>query len=75
MASKYKRGSRISCMEELLSQETVFFRGKVLHKSFFKSWQIRYTEEQIRLGTLCRAEKMGDGSDYEKQFLGTEVGQ
>lgn len=67
---KYKKGSRITCLEELVRQDIVFFRDKVLHRSFFQSWQIRYAVFQIEHGTLFRAEKTDDGSDYEKEFWG-----
>lgn len=70
---KYKKGSRITCLEELVKQDMVFFREKVLHRSFFQSWQIRYAIIQIERGTLFRAEKTDDGSDYEKEFCGEEV--
>lgn len=55
---KYKKGSRITCIEELVRQDVVFFRDKVLHRSFFQSWQIRYAVFQIQLGTLFRAERV-----------------
>lgn len=70
---KYKKGSRITCLEELVKQDMVFFRDKVLHRSFFQSWQIRYAIIQIERGTLFRAKKTDDGSDYEKEFCGEEV--
>lgn len=79
---KYRKGSRITCMEELVRQDVVFFRDKVLHRSFFQSWQIRYAINQIERGTLFRADeryvpmkdwnRMFDGSDYEKESRGTE---
>lgn len=79
---KYRKGSRITCMEELVKQDVVFFREKVLHRSFFQSWQIRYAIIQIERGTLFRADecydpkkvwsRKADGSDYDKEFWGTE---
>lgn len=54
---KYKKGSRITCLEELVRQDVVFFRDKVLHRSFFQSWQIRYAIIQIESGTLFRADE------------------
>lgn len=56
---KYKKGSRITCIEELVKQDVVFFRDKVLHRSFFQSWQIHYAIVQIEKGVLFRAEKGG----------------
>lgn len=55
---KYKKGSRITCLEELVRQDMVFFRDKVLHRSFFQSWQIRYAIIQIEKGVLFRAERV-----------------
>lgn len=57
MKRKYKRGSRICCIEELAAQKIVFFRDKPIHSSFFLSWQMRYAMVQIQNGTLYRAEK------------------
>ena len=34
---KYRKGSRITCMEELVKQDVVFFYEKVLHRSFLQS--------------------------------------
>lgn len=55
---KYSKGSRITCMEELVKQDVVFFREKVLHRGFFQSWQIRYAIIQIEKGLLFRAERV-----------------
>lgn len=57
MKRKYKRGSKICCMDELCAQKMIFFRDKPLHASFFLSWQTRYAMVQIQMGTLYRAEK------------------
>ena len=35
-------------MEELVKQDVVFFREKVLHRSFFQSWQIRSVSLELR---------------------------
>lgn len=55
---KYRKGSRINCMEELVKQDVVFFHEKVLHWSFFQSWQIRYAIIEIERGALFRAERV-----------------
>lgn len=65
---KYKKGSRITCLEELVRQDIVFFSDKVLHRSFFQSWQIRYAVFQIEHGTLFRAEKTDDAATTKKSF-------
>lgn len=74
MKRKYKRGSRICCLDELAAQEVVFFRDKVLHHSFFQSWQMRLVIMLIQNGSLYRAEKANeqDGNNYDKDFWGTE---
>lgn len=72
MARKYKQGSRIFCIEELAKQNVIFFNGKAIHRGFFQSWQIRYAIVQIEAGRLFHAEKVSDGSDYDKEFWGTE---
>ena len=60
MKRKYRRGSKICCIEELAAQRVVFLKDKPLHRSFFRSWQIRYVMVQIQRGNLYRAEKVND---------------
>lgn len=60
MKRKYRRGSKICCIEELTAQRVVFLRDKPLHRSFFQSWQIRYAMEQMQRGNLYRAEKVNN---------------
>ena len=45
-------------MEELVKQDVVFFHEKVLHWSFFQSWQIRYAIIEIERGALFHAERV-----------------
>ena len=54
---KYKKGGPITSLEELAKQDFVYFFDKIQPKGWFKSWQIRYAEGQIKLGRIFYAIK------------------
>lgn len=42
MRRKYKPGGYIISLDELMKQEFVYCAGKLVHKGWFCSWQLRY---------------------------------
>ena len=54
---KYSRGEPITDLDELISQEFVFFFNKVLHRGFFLSWQLSFIVNQINMGHLSKVIK------------------
>ena len=39
---KYKPGSYIISLDDLMKQEFVYCAGKLVHKGWFGSWHLRY---------------------------------
>lgn len=60
---KYRKGEKITSLDELMKQEFVYFRDKILNYGFFVSWQIRLVQFYIQKGMLFYAER----SDNENQ--------
>ncbi|MBR2388239.1 MAG: hypothetical protein IKB02_05670 [Clostridia bacterium] len=54
---KYRKGEKITSLDELMKQEFVYFHDKILNYGFFGSWQIRLVKFYIQKGMLFYAEK------------------
>lgn len=52
---KYKPGSYIISLDDLMKQDFVYCAGKLVHKGWFGSWQLRYANSDL-LG--CVSEKL-----------------
>ena len=57
---KYRKGDRITSLDELMKQEFVYFHDKILNYGFFGSWQIRLVQFYIQKGILFYAESIGN---------------
>lgn len=57
---KYRKGERITSLDELSKQEFVYFFNKITHCGWFMSWQFRLAKRYIDQGWLYYAEKAGD---------------
>lgn len=44
MNKKYKPGAYIVSLDHLMEQEFVYCAGKLIHKGWFSSWQLRYAK-------------------------------
>lgn len=44
---KYKPGSYIISLDKLMKQEFVYCDGKLVHKGWFGSWQLRYANSEL----------------------------
>lgn len=44
---KYKPGSYIISLDKLMKQEFVYCAGKLVHKDWFGSWQLRYANSEL----------------------------
>lgn len=58
---KYKKGERITSLDELVKQEFVYWNDKITHHGWFKSWQLRMTEDAIKRGIIYKAIKNESG--------------
>lgn len=54
---KYKKGDRVTSIDELLKQEFVYWNNKITHKGWFGSWQLRMTANAIKNGSIYKAIK------------------
>ena len=60
---KYRKGDKITSLDELVKQEFVYFFDKITHCEWFKSWQFRLAQRYIERGLLYYAERIGgDGT-------------
>lgn len=57
---KYRKGEKITSLDELMKQEFVYFHDKILNYGFFGSWQIRFAQFAIQNGKIFYAERIGE---------------
>ena len=62
---KFRKGKRITSLDELAKQEFVYFFDKITHMGWFKSWQFRLAQSYVQSGFLYYAERIAD-DDKEK---------
>ena len=53
----YREGGKITSFDELVKQEFIYDRGKLVHHGWFMSWQIRMTMIAMQRGVLRYAIK------------------
>lgn len=58
MSKKYKPGNYIVSLDHLMEQEFVYCAGKLIHKGWFSSWQLRYAEVELTRLHIREAVKM-----------------
>lgn len=47
MSKKHKPGAYIVFLDHLMEQEFVYCAGKLIHKGWFSSWQLRYAKDEL----------------------------
>ena len=55
---KYRKGEKITSLDELVKQEFVYFRDKITHIGWFCGWQLRLAHNYIIRGCLYYAERI-----------------
>lgn len=55
--SKYRKGQPIRSLDELWTQDVVFFHDKVVSRGWFQNWQLKMVTQQIFFGRIFYAEK------------------
>ncbi|MBR3741005.1 MAG: hypothetical protein IKN04_11225 [Clostridia bacterium] len=66
MARKYKRGDKISSIQEFSEQEFIWWMGKVYHCGFAFSWQFMFILNRVKAGAFYKVvpiEKEGRKDD------------
>jgi hypothetical protein len=49
---RYTKGEPIKSLDELVSQEFVYWNDKITHKGWFLSWQIKMALNAIQTGNV-----------------------
>ena len=57
---KYQKGEPIKSLDELSTQEFIYFFDKITHRGWFGSWQIRLALQYIQRGCLYYAIQVGE---------------
>ena len=52
---KYQKGEPITSIDELMSQDFVYFYDKITNRGWFGSWQLKWAKMMIDGGKLFRA--------------------
>lgn len=60
---KYRKGNRITSLDELMKQEFVYVWDKVTALGWFGSWQLRLARSYIQRGCLYYAERIEDNEN------------
>ena len=55
---KYRKGAKITSLDELAKQEFVYFFDKITHNGWFMSWRFRFAHNTIERGRVYYAEKI-----------------
>jgi hypothetical protein len=55
---KYRKGDKITSLDELANQEWIYFYDKITHNGWFMSWQFGLAMRYIKRGCLYRAERI-----------------
>lgn len=62
---KYRKGAKITSLDELAKQEFIYYRDKITHAGWFMSWQFILADNYIKRGEICRAEKVGESHNED----------
>lgn len=57
---KFRKGDKITSLDELAKQEFVYVFDKITHAGWFASWQFRFAARCIQRGCLYYAERIED---------------
>jgi len=58
--AKYRKGEKITSLDELVKQDFVYWNDKITHKGWFMSWQLHMTCNAINHGVIFYAIKKED---------------
>ena len=69
MKTKFKPDRTVSggmkSLDELIKQEFIYHRGKVLHRGWFTSWKLQYAIRQLEIGYITKAIRLTNREYYE----------
>ena len=61
--TKYKKGERITSLDEFIQQEFVYFPYGIRHRGYAQSQQIRHVSNMIKSGILYKAIKISENQN------------
>ena len=59
---KYEPGGYIISLDRLMKQEFVYCAGKLVHKGWFDSWQLRYANSELLQLRIREAKEIEDNA-------------
>lgn len=65
---KYKPGAYIVSLDYLMEQEFVYCTGKLVHKGWFGSWQLRYANSELARLRIREAVKTEEEHETENEI-------
>ena len=60
---KYQKGEPITSIDELMTQDFVYFYDKITNRGWFGSWQLRLARSYIQRGCLYYAERIDENEN------------
>ena len=60
---KYRKGEKITSLDELVKQEFIYFYDKITARGWFGSWQMRLANSYIVRGCLYKAERVNENEN------------
>ena len=57
---KYQKGKQITSLDELYDQEFIYCFGKIMHRGWFRSWQMQLAIHYLDRGVIYYAVKEGE---------------
>ena len=54
---KYRKGAKITSLDELAKQEFIYLGDKITHRGWFCSWQFSLAQRYIERGWIYYAER------------------
>lgn len=54
----FTKGQLIGSLDELISQEFIYWKHKITHKGWFSSWPIRFAFTEIQMKNVFKANKV-----------------
>jgi hypothetical protein len=55
---KYRKGAKVTSLNELMEQEFVYWWNKITPKGWFQNWQLRMAQQAIDSGCIRLAVKI-----------------
>lgn len=61
--NKYRKGEKITSIDELLEQNYAYINGRLYHSGWFWSWQFRLVAMAVKCGDVYKAERIDENEN------------